>query len=64
MPRFVLAVREFALSDFARVVLAVVLLVGTLAIVLAGREVPAALWAFDGSAVTFYYLTAAAKSGQ
>lgn len=42
-------------ADGARLLLAVVLLAGTLALLLTSREVPNALWGMDGAAVGFYF---------
>lgn len=39
----------------ARLVVAVVLLVGTFAVLLSGQSVPAPVWVLDGSAVTFFF---------
>lgn len=42
-------------NDLFRLVIAVVLLVGTLVIILDHQPPPDALWGFDGLAVGFYF---------
>ena len=49
------AVTEFLCTDAARLLIALILLVGTFALLLLQREVPSTLWAFDGAAVGFYF---------
>lgn len=42
-------------NDIARVVLAALLIGGTLALLFSGRAVPDVLWGFDGAAIGFYF---------
>lgn len=49
------AVAEFLCTDVARVVIAGLLLVGTLALLLTDRNVPEVLWALDGAAIGYYF---------
>jgi hypothetical protein len=42
-------------ADGARIVLAVLLVAGTLALLLLGKDVPMALWTLDGAAIGFYF---------
>lgn len=53
---------NFAAQDLARVLIAVILLCGTFALLLSGRDVPVVLWTLDGSAITFYFAVGIAKN--
>ena len=59
---FSMGLAEFLCTDLARVLIAAILLVGTLALLLTGRDVPDALWGFDGAAIGFYFGGQVAKS--
>lgn len=62
MAEFKVALAEFLCSDIARVAIALVLLVGTLTLLFQGKDVPNALWGFDGAAIGFYFGGQVAKS--
>jgi hypothetical protein len=51
-------------SDGARFIIALVLCVGTLALLLTRTTVPDVLWALDGAAVSFYFSISIAKNSQ
>lgn len=48
-------INEILCADAARLILAVLLTVGTLGLLAFGRDVPMALWTLDGAAVGFYF---------
>lgn len=60
----VVTLSAFLASDVARLVIAVILVLGTIALLLLGRDVPAALWALDGAAISFYFSTITVKTSR
>lgn len=58
------AISDVVNNDLSRVIIAVILLVGTFGLLFTQREVPAAVWTLDGAAVTFYFIGRDAKNAQ
>lgn len=58
------ALVQFLCNDVARVLIATVLLVGTIGLLWAGKPVPDVLWALDGAAVSFYFAVTIAKNSR
>lgn len=46
-----------------RMLLALVLVTGTLVLLYAGKDVPPVLWTLDGMAITFYFTSQPSQSG-